>query len=309
VTPLRQRMLDDMRMRNLSPHTQAAYVRAVAHFAQHFRRSPDQLDREHVRQYLLSLVERGVAWSTYNQVRCGLHFFYRVTLKKDWPKEEIVCAKTPKQLPVVFSRAEVAQFLASIRNLKHRAMCATIYATGVRIAELLTLQVADIDSRRMVVRVRHGKGGKDRYVMLSPKLLELLREYWRAERPRQWLFPGRDADRPMNMYAFENICRYLSRQSGLTKRITPHRLRHSFATHLLEAGVNIRVIQALLGHRSLRTTALYTHVSPEGVIATQSPFDTLESFAGPAPAAPTEPPPAAPVDLLGPPPPEKEAQP
>jgi integrase/recombinase XerD len=308
MTPLRQRMLDDMRMRNLSVHTQAAYIRAVTQFAQHFSRSPDQLDREHVRQYLLTLVERGVGWSTYNQVRCGLHFFYRVTLKKDWPKEEIVCAKTPKKLPVVFSRAEIAQFLASIGNLKHRAMCATLYATGVRISELLALQVTDIDSQRMVLRIRHGKGGKDRYVMLSPKLLELLREYWRVVRPRRWLFPGRDADRPMHMYAFENICRYLSQQSGLTKRITPHRLRHSFATHLLEAGVNLRIIQVLLGHRSLRTTALYTYVSPEGVLATQSPFDTLELPGASAPTTIEQAPSAALIDLLAL-PPKKEEQP
>jgi integrase/recombinase XerD len=298
MTPLRQRMLEDMQMRNFSPHTQAAYSRAVAHFARHFGRSPDQLDREHVRTYLLTLVERRVAWSTYNQVRCALHFFYRVTLKKDWPKEEIVCAKTPKKLPVVFSRTEVAQFLASIRNRKHHAMCATLYATGLRISELLALHVTDIDSRRMVIRVRQGKGSKDRYVMLSPKLLTLLREYWQAERPREWLFPGRLPGRPMNMNSFESICRSLSRQSGLAKQMTPHRLRHSFATHLLEAGVNIRIIQALLGHRSLRTTALYTFVSSEAVTATPSPFDTLESPAAPAPI---EPPTPALVDLLEPP--------
>jgi integrase/recombinase XerD len=308
MTPLRQRMLDDMRMRNFSPHTQAAYLRAVAQFAQHFRRSPDQLQREHVREYLLGLVQRGVAWSTYNQVRCALHFFYRVTLQKDWPKEEIVCAKTPKRLPVVLSRGEVAQFLGSIRNLKHRVMCATLYAAGLRISELLALQVTDIDSKRMVIRVRQGKGQKDRYVMLSPKLLELLREYWRAQRPRDWLFPGQVVGRPMTMYAFANICRYLSRQSGIAKRVTPHRLRHSFATHLLEAGVNIRVIQALLGHRSLRTTALYTFVSPEAVTATQSPLDTLEPILALAPTPPPDRPNPASVDLLEPPPP-KEAQP
>jgi integrase/recombinase XerD len=301
MTPLRQRMLDDMRMRNFSPHTQAAYLRAVAGFARHFGRSPDQLDRTHVRQYLLVLIGRRVAWSTYNQVRCALHFFYRVTLQKGWPKEEIVCAKTPKKLPVVFSRAEVAQFLGSIRNRKHHAMCATLYATGLRISELLALQVTDIDSRRMVIRVRQGKGRKDRYVMLSPKLLELLRAYWRAERPQDWLFPGQIPGRPMTMHAFENICRQLSARSGLSKRVTPHRLRHSFATHLLEAGVNIRIIQALLGHRSLRTTALYTYVSPEAATATQSPLDTLEQPPEAALTPLADAPPPAPVDLLEPP--------
>jgi site-specific recombinase XerD len=205
-----------------------------------------------------------------------LHFLYRVTLNKDWPKEEIVCARTPKKLPVVFSRVEIVQFLGSIRNLKHRVMCSILYAAGLRVSEMLGLRVADIDSRRMVIRVEQGKGRKDRYVMLSPKLLELLREYWRAEKPQEYLFAGQIPGRRMSMYGFENVVRKLSARCGLTKRVTPHSLRHSFATHLLEAGVNIRIIQALLGHRSLRTTALYTYVSTEAVTSTQSPFDTLE---------------------------------
>jgi integrase/recombinase XerD len=299
MTPLRQQMLDDMRMRNLSPHTQAAYVRAVARYAQHFGKSPDQLDREHIRAYLLTLIQRRVSWSLYNQVRCALHFFYCVTLQKDWPKEELVCAKTPKKLPVILSRAEIAQFLGSIRNAKHHAMCATLYATGLRVSELLALQVSDIDSRRMVIRVRQGKGRKDRYVMLSPKLLEVLRDYWRFERPRHWLFPGRIPGRPMTVGALECILGKLSERSGLSKPVTPHRLRHSFATHLLEAGVNIRLIQALLGHRSLRTTALYTYVSPEAVTATPSPFDSLEQ--PPVPTARPDTQASSSVDLLAPP--------
>jgi site-specific recombinase XerD len=161
MTPLRQRLLEDMKMRNLSPHTQEAYLRAVAKFAQHFGKSPDQLGREDIRAYLLALIQRGSSWSLYNQVRCALHFFYRVTLKKDWPREEI-------------------QLLGAIRNLKHRAMLTTLYATGLRASELLALLISDIDSQRMVLRVQQGKGQKDRYVMLSPRLLELLRQYWRV---------------------------------------------------------------------------------------------------------------------------------
>ncbi len=190
MTPLRQRMLDDMAMRNLAANTQDAYVRVVAAFARHFRQSPDRLGREHVRDYLLHLIRQKAAWSTCNQARCALHFFYRVTLGLDWPQGEIVCAKPPKRLPVILSRDEVRQFLAAIRRIKTRALFATIYATGVRVSELVGLKVADVDSRRMTIRVRQGKGQKDRYVMLSPKLLAILREYWTANRPADWLFPG-----------------------------------------------------------------------------------------------------------------------
>jgi integrase/recombinase XerD len=281
MTPLRQRMLDDMRMRNLSPHTQDAYVRVVVAFAQHFNQSPDLLDRRHVREYLIHLVHGGAAWSTYNQARCALHFFYKVTLDKDWPREEVPCAKTPKQLPVVLSRDEVRRFLAAARRIKARAMLTTAYAAGLRASELTGLKVADIDSQRMVIRVQQGKGQKDRYVMLSPALLTLLREYWRAHRPTDWLFPGLLPDRPLTRGTINQVCRKVADGAGLTKRVSPHTLRHTFATHLLEAGVDVRTIQALLGHRSLRTTALYTLVSPERIIATRSPLDALHDLVSP----------------------------
>jgi site-specific recombinase XerD len=279
MTPLRQRMLDDMRLRNLSAHTQKAYVRAVAKFAQHFRTSPDQLDRGHVREYLLHLVHRGASWSLYNQVRCALHFFYRVTLGKDWPKEEIVCAKTPKRLPVILSRGEVRQLLAAHHRIKTRALLMTLYAAGLRVSELVGLKVTDIDSQRMVIRVAQGKGQKDRYVMLSAVLLGILRAYWKQHKPTSWLFPGTDPHQPLDRRTVHIICATAARRAGLRKRVSPHTLRHTFATHLLEAGTDIRTIQALLGHRSLRTTALYTYVSPERVVATRSPLDTLEEVA------------------------------
>jgi integrase/recombinase XerD len=290
MTALRQRFLDDMRMRNLSANTQDAYVRVVVAFAKHFRQSPDRLGREHVRDYLLLLIHRKAAWSTYNQARCALHFFYRVTLRTDWPQDEIVCAKVPKSLPVILSRDEVRQFFAAIRRIKTRAMFMTVYATGVRVSELVGLKVADVDSRRMVIRVRQGKGQKDRYVMLSPKLLAILREYWAVHRPADWLFPGDNPAKPLNRRVVQTNCGAAARRAGLKKTVSPHALRHAFATHLLEAGTDIRTIQALLGHRSLRTTALYTYVSPERVIATRSPLDALDDCAPEAEATRSTPP-------------------
>jgi len=275
MTPLRQRMLDDLRMRNLSPHTQEAYLRAVAKFAQHFGKSPEILGLPEIRTYLVALTQRGVSWGLYNQVRCALHFLYCVTLKRDWPADQLVCAKTPKRLPVVLSRDEVSSFLSAVRNLKHRAMLTTLYATGLRASELVGLRISDIDSRRMVIRVQQGKGRKDRYVMLSPKLLDLLRDYWRKYRPAAWLFPGQDPRRHVDRRVPVQICAAVARRAHLRKKVTPHTLRHTFATHLLESGTDIRTIQALLGHRSLRTTALYTFVSMKTVLGTRSPLDLL----------------------------------
>jgi integrase/recombinase XerD len=276
---LRQRMIDDMRMRNLSAHTQEAYVRAVAKFAQYFRKSPEQLDRKHIREYLLHLLRGGAGWSLYNQVRCAIHFFYRVCLGKDWPREEIVCAKIPKRLPVILSQDEVRQFFAAIKRIKSRAMLMTMYAAGLRVSELVGLKIDDIDSKRMVIRVQQGKGQKDRYVMLSSVLLGILREYWQEHKPTSWLFPGTDPSQQYDRRNVNAICATTARHAGLRKHVSPHTLRHTFATHLLEAGTDIRTIQALLGHRSLKTTALYTYVSPEKIVSTRSPLDTLEEVA------------------------------
>ena len=279
-----------MRMRNFSPHTQDADVRAVAAYARHSGRSPDQLDSTHVREYLLHVVRRNKAWSTYNVTRCALHFSYRVTLRRDWAPGELVCAKPPKRLPVILSRDEVGRLLAGIRRIKTRAMLTTLYATGLRVSELVRLTASDIDSRRMTIRVRQGKGQKDRYVMLSPKLLALLREYWRVHRPGDILFPGADPGKTMGRGAVHTLCRTAARHAGITKPVSPHSFRHAFATHLLEGGIDLRTIQALLGHRSIRTTALYTYVSPEKVRSTPSPFDTLDALdslpATPASATP-----------------------
>jgi site-specific recombinase XerD len=277
MTPLRQRMREDMQMRNLSPNTQTVYLRAVARFALHYHKPPDQLGVQEVRTYLIHLInERQVAPSTFNLVRCALRFFYTVTLNRAWVLDRIVCQKEPKQLPVVLSSEEVRALFAATRRLKSRALLMTLYAAGLRVSEVTALQVTDIDSQRMAIRVRQGKGNKDRYVMLSPILLGVLREYWRKYRPTTWLFPGATPDRPMTSQAVRCLCVTAGRRARLNKRISPHTLRHTFATHLLEAGTDIRTIQALLGHRSLRTTALYTYVSLDKVAATKSPLDLLQ---------------------------------
>jgi integrase/recombinase XerD len=276
MTPLRQRMIEDMKLRNLAPRTIQVYVDRVATFAKHFGKSPQRLGPADVRAYLLFLVQqKHASWSYYNQALCALRFLYRVTLGKTWVLDGVVCPKQPKTLPVVLSPDEVSQFFDAIPGLKHRALLMTAYAAGLRVSEVVGLRVDDIDSRRMVIRVRQAKGRKDRYVMLSPRLLEILRQYWRAARPTRFLFPGQGPEKPLNPRTVQRACRDACRVAGLGKHVSVHTLRHSFATHLLEAGTNIRTIQILLGHNSLRTTAIYTHVSAAALEATQSPLDRL----------------------------------
>jgi integrase/recombinase XerD len=279
MTALRQRMLQDMQMRNLSPHTQDAYVRAVAKLATHYQMPPDRIEPEQVRAFLVHLVGQKVSFSLFNQIRCALVFFYRIILGRTWDFDRFPCQKQAKRLPIVLSQAEIAQFFAAIRRLKYRAVFMAVYACGLRVSEVVALRAEDIDSKRMVLRVCQGKGRKDRYVMLSPKLLEVLRDYYKAFRPTATLFFGKDKGRPLHRATVLRACRLIARRAGLTKRVTVHTLRHSFATHLLEADVDLRTIQALLGHRSLRTTALYTFVSMERVAATPSPLDLLGATA------------------------------
>lgn len=277
MTPLRKRMLEDMQMRNLAANTQRNYIQAVAYFAQHFHKSPELLGYKHVRTYLLHLIqERNVALSTYSVARSGLKFFYCVTLGRKWTFERIGSPRPESKLPVVLSRQEIAQLLAAPQRLKTRTMLTTCYATGVRVSELVMLQADDIDSQRMVIRIRQGKGRKDRYAMLSPRLLELLRTYWKTCRPVQLLFPGRDPLRPLESQTVQRNLRKAARQAGIKKRVTPHILRHSFATHLLEAGVDLRTIQVLLGHRSLRTTSLYTHITLNAIRDVTGRIDLLD---------------------------------
>ena len=276
MTPLRRRMIDDMTVRNLSPATRQSYIWAVARFSRYFNRSPDQLGIEEVRAYQLHLAGRGLSHPHINQVSAALRFFVGVTLDRPEAFDRIVIAKKAKKLPIVLSPDEVARLLQAARGLRDQAALATAYGAGLRAAELAALKVADIDSRRMMIRVEHGKGGKDRYLMLSPQLLGILRAYWPSAKPRHWLFPGRAPDRPITTKRLQIACRAARRAAGLDKPITLHTLRHSFATHLLEAGTDIRTIQVLLGHAQLASTALYAHVAASVIAATASPLDRLQ---------------------------------
>ena len=275
MTALRRRMIDDMTLRNLSPATQQSYVYAVAKFSRFFGRSPDQLGVEEVRAYQIHLAGRGLSWPHLNQVSCALRFFFGVTLGRKDVVDRIVSAREPKKLPIVLSAEEVVRFLQAVPGLRSRAALTTAYSAGLRVSEVAALKVGDIDSSRMVIRVAQGKGGKDRYVMLSPPLLAILRAYWRLSKPAHWLFPGRDRDRPVSTATLQAACRVAAREAGLDKPVTVHTLRHSFATHLLEAGTDIRIIQVLLGHGRLATTAIYTRVATNLIAGTPSPLDGL----------------------------------
>jgi len=277
MTSLRQRMIGDMQVRNLSPHTQASYVQQVSLFARHFRQAPEALGPEEIRAYQLYLTnERKLATSSILIAIAALRFLYKVTLQKDWPWDQTIPApKKPQTLPIVLSPEEVRQFLACVPGLKHRTILTACYAAGLRISEAIRLKVTDIDSQRMVIRVEQGKGQKDRYVMLSPKLLDTLRAWWRVAKPRGWLFPGHRAGYPISKGAVEQACQQAQRRCGMAKPITPHSLRHGFAVHLLEAGTDVRTLQLLLGHRSLATTARYLRIATSKVCATKSPLDLL----------------------------------
>jgi integrase/recombinase XerD len=281
MTPLRRRMTEDLILRNRTPQTIRAYTGWVADYARHFHTPPDQLGPEHVRSYFLHLVqERQVSWNIYRQARLALQFFYKVTLGRDWVVAQVACPKAPKKLPVVLSTDEMARFLDALANPKHRALLMTAYAGGLRLSEVAHLRVEDIDSARMVLHVRQGKGHKDRDVMLSPRLLAVLREYWARYRPGPYLFPGRQPDRPISLRTVQMVCRRALEASGLSKHVHMHTLRHSFATHLLESGTDLRTIQVLLGHRNFSTTARYLHVTTAALKSTRSPFDGLEVSPG-----------------------------
>jgi len=273
---MRARRIDDMTLRNLSPATQRSYLHAVTKFSRHFGCPPDRLGLEDVRSFQVHLVSQGISWPALNQIVCALRFFYGVTLDHAEIPERIVYARTPRKLPSILSADEVVRFLEAVSSLKTRVALTTAYAAGLRASEAVSLQVADIDSGRMVLQVRHGKGAKDRTVMLSAALLAILRSYWRLARPTPWLFPGRSPDKPIDVQVLHAACRSAAKAAGLTKRVSVHTLRHSFATHLLESGTDIRIIQVLLGHSNLSTTARYTHVATSTIARTQSPLDRLD---------------------------------
>jgi len=275
MSPLRRRMTDDMTIRNLSPATQRSYIHAVKKFSQYFERSPDQLGLEDVRAFQVHLAGRGISWGSLNQTVCALRFFYGITLGFDEVPERIPYARQPRVLPVVLSQDEVVRFLEAVSSLKCRAALTMAYGAGLRVSEVVAIKPGNIDSERMVIRIEHGKGGKDRYVMLSEQLLTILRRYWQLARPKRWLFPGGSQDKPLHPTSIHAACRSARVAAGLDKRVTPHTLRHSFATHLLEQGADIRIIQVLLGHSNLSSTARYTQVAINTIQATKSPLEQL----------------------------------
>jgi len=279
MTELRQRMLQDMRLRNLSANTQKRYLGRVADFAKHFGKSPEQLGCEEIRAFQLHLIqERKLSSSSLNVTVSALRFLYRFSLKRDWQVERIIFARRETKLPVVLSPEEVVLFFNAVRNPKYKTILMTIYAAGLRVSEAAQLKVSDIDSKRMAIRVEQGKGRKDRYIMLSPKLLGILRDYWKSNRSDKWLFCGKSDKQPVSPASVRQACRETCLVSGLTKTVTPHTLRHSFATHLLEAGTDLRKIQLLLGHKSPVSTARYTHVAMQNLRQITSPFDTLRDL-------------------------------
>ena len=279
MTPLRLRMIEDMQIRNLAPLTQSAYLLQVSLFARHFGQSPERLGREDIRAYRLYLAQdKHLAASSISVAVAALRFFFTVTLKQAWTVDaDIPTCRLPQKLPQVLSQKEVSQFLDAVESLKHRVILTVCYAAGLRVSEAVRLKPAAIDSRRMVIRVEEGKGRKDRYVMLSPKLLDILRDYWKATRPTEWLFPGDRPGRPITRFAVERVCQETRQRSDITKPVTPHSLRHAFAVHLLESGADLRTIQLLLGHRSLTTTSRYLRIATSKVCATASPLDSLVS--------------------------------
>ena len=290
MTPLRQRMIAAMQIRNFTTNTQAAYLQQIVLLARYYHQSPEALGPQQIQAYQLYLTnERKLAPGSLCTIAAALRFLYHVTLKRDWALDDIPIPKKPLKLPVILSPEEIEHFLECVGSLKHRTLLTVAYAAGLRVSEATHLKVTDIDSQRMVIRVEQGKGQKDRYVMLSPRLLEELRTYWKRARPTPWLFPGDIPGRPITRDAVEQACDKARRLSGIDKPITPHSMRHAFATHLLEAGTDVRRIQLLLGHRSLATTSHYLKVATSSVCATVSPFDLLPR---PEPPQPQPEPPA-----------------
>lgn len=285
VSPLRQRMIDDMRMRKLSDATQNHYTRAVVHLTRFLGRSPDTATAEDLRRYQLHLVETGTSRLSLNRTITALRFFFAVTLDRPEALAKMSTVREPRKLPIVLSREEVARLIEAAGTPKYQAILSVAYGAGLRASEVVALKVGDIDSTRMTLRIEQGKGRKDRYAMLCPVLLERLRAWWRFAHAKGkmldggWLFPGQNPVNPMSTRQFNRICRMAAEAAGIDKRVSPHTLRHSYATHLLEQKVDIRVIQVLLGHKRLDTTALYTQVATEVLREVTSPLEALRASA------------------------------
>jgi len=300
LNPYIQRMAEDMQLRNLAEATIDAYTYHADKFCQFFGQPADQLGLEEIRQYQLYLVnEKKASWSSFNQAVCGLRFLYEVTLQRPWEVRHIPFGKRPKKLPVVLSDEEASRLFACLHNPKHRAVLLTCYAAGLRLREATHLRIADLDGHRQQIHITAGKGSKERIVPASPRLLDELREYWKLKRPSNYLFPGQTPDRPLSSATIQKACKLGLAQAGIRKAATPHTLRHSFATSMLEAGVDLLTISKLLGHSSFVTTMIYLHVRRQHFDRSPSPLDWLPvrqcpKWAEADPWEPTPEPPQAP---------------
>lgn len=275
ISPLRRRMIEDMSIRKLAPKTQHDYVQRVKDFAAFLGHSPDTAQLEDVRRFRLHLTSNGAGTAKINSTVSALRFFFNVTLDRPDLAKHLAFIYEPRRVPVVLSPEEVARFLEAAPGVKYKAALSVAYGAGLRVSEVVSLKVSDIDSERMMLRIEQGKGRKDRHAMLSPVLLELLRDWYRLARPQGWLFPGQNPTNPMTTRQLTRACHTAAQMAEITKRVTPHTLRHSFATHLLEQNIDIRVIQVLLGHAKLETTALYTRVATNTIREVMSPLDRL----------------------------------
>ena len=275
ISPLRRRMIDDRAIRKLGPKTQSGYIRAVKNFVAFLGHSPDQASTDDIRRYQLHLASSDLGVPSVNAAMTALRFFFKVTLRRSDVAEDVVFIREPRRLPVVLSPEAVARLIAAAPGLKYQAALSIAYGAGLRVSEVISLKVGDIDSARMLIRVDQGKGHKDRYVMLSQPLLKLLRRWWLVKRPRAWLFPGRTPGAPLSARQLNRAVHIAAQRAGIDKRVGMHTLRHSFATHLLEPKTDIRVIQVLLGHKKLDTTALYTRVAIKAIGEITSPLDRL----------------------------------
>ncbi len=276
MTQLRKRMIEDMTLKGLSPATQKLYLMQVKHLAKYFKRSPDELSKEEIREYFLYLIQKKkCSASMISSALCGIKFLYTNTLQKKWEHLEIKYPRKRIKIPVVLSKDEVKKILGSIKNKKHHALIMTIYSAGLRLSEACHLRIQDIDSSRMTIRIVQSKFNKDRYTLLGKKTLTVLKEYWEKYRSKYWLFEGSPKTNHISTRSIERMLKKACEKTGIIKHVTVHTLRHSFATHLMEAGINLRYIQTLLGHKSPKTTAIYTHVCKEVLSNIISPIDTF----------------------------------
>ncbi len=278
MTELRSRMIRDLEINGLSKPTQKAYIRHIKDLAKYHRKSPDELSLEDLYQFQFYIkTEKNYSSSYYNQAVAAMKFLYGFTLKKEWNINHIPYRKRSKKLPLVISKEEVFQLLQVIDGKRDKTIVCLLYSAGLRVSELVNLKVSDIDSKRMVINIHQGKGRKDRTVMLAKNLIEILKQYWLESKPKTYLFPGKIPGNPLTREAINNLLKKYSAKAGITKNISPHTLRHCFATHMLEDGANIRIIQLLLGHKNIKTTTIYTHIAKNYISETPSPLDTLLS--------------------------------